>query len=169
MKAINDIMKSYSHTFLLALVCIIGFTACSQPDENEEQSGNEDIEGGIGVPSMSASFFVGTWYPTTVLGESEFYRQQGNYTHADELLEKSERISFKSNGTGNYKWNNTYSDNSDFTWRIKGDKIVLLWNGSSVEEFYDVSGYNSSYVTFVYKEGDATSWFADNRTLWEKK
>ena len=169
MKTICNVMKSYSLMFLMAAVCVVGFSACSE-DPDEEQFGNgNDIEGGIDKPSMNASFFVGTWYPATVLAESEFLRTQGNYNQAEELLAKSERITFQSNGNGNYKWSNTYSGNSDFTWKIKGNKIAMLWKGAKAEEYYEAYGYNSSYVTFVFNEGNSTSWFADNRTPWKKK
>lgn len=168
MKTICNVMKSYSLMFLMAAVCVVGFSACSEPDE--EQFGNNDnIEGGVDKPSMNASFFVGTWYPATVLAESEFYRSQGNYNKAEELLAKSERITFQSNGNGNYKWSSSYSGNSDFTWKIKGDKIAVLWKGAKAEEYYEAYGYNTSYVTFVFNEGNATSWFADNSTPWQKK
>lgn len=169
MKSIYYVMTSYSHMFLMAVACVVSFAACSEESNEEQSDNNENIENDIEVPSMSTSFFIGTWYPATVLAESEAYRSQGNYNRAEELIANSERITFQSNGNGNYKWDNTYSGNCDFTWRIKGNKIALLWKGTKAEEYYEAYGYNTSYVTFVYDEGNATSWFADNSTLWKKK
>ena len=157
MKIMHNVVKHYCCVCLLAVMCVCGFVSCdeepfdAQTGENVENGGSTDEE--IEVPFMGSGFFIGTWYPSKVVGEIEFHQQQNNFRKVEEILGKCERLIFRSDGTGNHRWNNTYSGNQEFTWRITSKNMAILWKGSRNENYYDVIVFNNSNFALIDENG----------------
>lgn len=169
-------MKSLYSTFaILGIIFSALFVSCG--DDNDKPFDNSSSEydettNNDKSNNLNSSFFVGTWHHAEDLVNYNTLYSQGY--DAEDYIAKSEKIVFYSNGTGNYKWNQTYSSgNSNFTWKIKGDKIELLWNGEQMSKCYDVlifTGYmNSKQVVFMYEDGSSVHRFADSSTAWQKR
>ncbi|MBQ4521175.1 MAG: lipocalin family protein [Bacteroidaceae bacterium] len=180
----------FFHSILavLGILCSISFVSCGDDDDepfekpiekpsdkNSDGTGNSnEKEDNNSSQSLSSSFFVGTWYPAGVMTEYEILREQG--FDAEELIAQSDKIVFDSNGTGNYRWNITFSGNhtssgnSNFTWTTKRNEIVILWDGDRTSKNYGVIVFNATgQVVFTYDNGNSVNRFADNTTGWEKQ